>query len=71
MVSEATSEEIFRKLKEAPENNLCIDCKAENPDWACITHGAFICLSCATIHRRLGVHISFVRSLTLDTWSVK
>ena len=30
-----------------------------------------ICLECAGLHRALGVHISPVRSLTMDTWTDK
>ncbi|AJU95397.1 Gcs1p [Saccharomyces cerevisiae YJM1342] len=54
------------QLQKIGSNKKCIDCGAPNPQWATPKFGAFICLECAGIHRGLGVHISFVRSITMD-----
>lgn len=50
---------------------MCADCPAPNPQWASVSFGAFICLECSGQHRSLGVHISFVRSITMDSWTDK
>jgi hypothetical protein len=31
--------------------------------------GVFLCMRCAAIHRKLGTHISKVKSLSMDSWS--
>ncbi|CAN4087867.1 unnamed protein product [Withania somnifera] len=59
---------ILEGLLKLPENRECADCRGRAPRWASINLGIFICLQCSGIHRSLGVHISQVRSTTLDTW---
>ncbi|KAL4946287.1 hypothetical protein BDV06DRAFT_136035 [Aspergillus oleicola] len=49
-------------------NDRCCDCGAPSPQWASPKFGTFICLNCAGTHRGLGVHISFVRSITMDAF---
>ncbi|XP_074653859.1 arf-GAP with coiled-coil, ANK repeat and PH domain-containing protein 2-like isoform X2 [Tubulanus polymorphus] len=49
-------------------NEMCCDCQAENPRWSSMNLGITLCIECSGIHRSFGVHMSKVRSLTLDAW---
>jgi hypothetical protein len=60
------------------DNLVCVDCPERQPRWASLIKipgappgtpplGALMCLECSGSHRRLGVHIAFVRSINLDS----
>ncbi|KAL7545384.1 hypothetical protein ACHAWF_008735 [Thalassiosira exigua] len=48
-------------------NPVCADCGNPDPDWASLNLGVVVCIECSGVHRSLGVHVSKVRSLRLDT----
>lgn len=62
-------------------NKKCAECPEKRPTWCSLikphpeaplgskTLAAFICFQCAGIHRKLGTHICFVRSVSLDDWT--
>ncbi|KAJ7130313.1 hypothetical protein C8R44DRAFT_613539 [Mycena epipterygia] len=52
-----------------PGNDVCADCKVKNPRWASHSLGIFICVSCASVHRKIGTHVTKVKSLTMDSWT--
>ncbi|XP_018546232.1 arf-GAP with coiled-coil, ANK repeat and PH domain-containing protein 3 [Lates calcarifer] len=59
------------EVQAIPGNRQCCDCGEPGPDWASINLGVTMCIECSGIHRSLGVHLSKVRSLTLDSWEAE
>lgn len=57
------------ELARLPGNEVCADCGGRNPRWASHNLGIFLCVQCAGVHRKMGTHISKVKSLTLDEWT--
>ncbi|XP_014493939.1 ADP-ribosylation factor GTPase-activating protein AGD2 isoform X3 [Vigna radiata var. radiata] len=57
---------VSKILRGIPGNDKCAECSAPEPEWASLNLGILLCIECSGVHRNLGVHISKVRSITLD-----
>ncbi|WVQ95718.1 hypothetical protein IAU59_002817 [Kwoniella sp. CBS 9459] len=66
---EARNQRMLEEVLKLPGNDNCADCHAPAPRWASINLGIFLCVGCASVHRKMGTHQSRVKSVTLDTWS--
>mmetsp|Transcript_20702 Transcript_20702/g.33472 ORF Transcript_20702/g.33472 Transcript_20702/m.33472 type:complete len:472 (+) Transcript_20702:74-1489(+) len=63
--------DVQKRIRALPGNSVCVDCSNVNPQWASVSYGTMMCLECSGHHRSLGVHLSFVRSVAMDSWTEK
>ncbi|KAK3067545.1 Protein gts1, partial [Teratosphaeriaceae sp. CCFEE 6253] len=68
---QARNERALQELLLQPGNDKCADCAATNPGWASWNLGVFLCMRCGGLHRKLGTHVSKVKSLSMDSWSTE
>jgi len=66
--STAEVKKILDDCLKLPGNRLCAECGSKQPRWASTNLGVFVCIRCSGVHRNLGVHISKVKSVSLDAW---
>ncbi|CEP13647.1 hypothetical protein [Parasitella parasitica] len=41
-----------------------------DPRWASYSLGVFLCIRCASLHRKMGTHVSKVKSCSMDCWTM-
>jgi len=58
----------FCEQMEDPDNSVCCDSGAGEATWASISHGIYLSIGAAGVHRSLGVNTSFVQSTIMDSW---
>ncbi len=50
----------YQLVKSLPGNDVCMDCRSRNAEWATTSYGALLCLQCSARHRSLGVEVGDV-----------
>jgi len=69
MSASEKNEKIVQGLSQQEFNKQCADCSQRGTRWASWNIGVFLCIQCGGHHRKLGTHVSKVKSITLDSWS--
>lgn len=67
--SEDLTRAVTQEVRRMRGNDRCCDCNALDPGWLSTNLGVLTCIDCSGVHREMGVHVSRVRSLSLDSLS--
>lgn len=65
---DARAAEFFQKQSADVDNSVCCDSGADEATWVSVSHGIYLSIEAAGVHRSLGVQASFVQSTTMDSW---
>jgi hypothetical protein len=68
MVVDPVAKVFFAKQQEDHANCACCDCGTDEASWASVSHGIYLSIGAAGLHRSLGVKVSFVQSTNMDSW---
>lgn len=68
-MSKKFSHPAIAELMQNSYNTRCIDCNTSGSHWVSLNNGVFLCLECSGTHRGYGVNISYIKSITLDTFA--
>ncbi|CAG5091099.1 Oidioi.mRNA.OKI2018_I69.PAR.g12854.t2.cds [Oikopleura dioica] len=70
-MADATSRRALKEIRSTCGNNICFECGKLNPQWVSVTYGIWVCVECSGKHRLLGLHLSQIKSITMDKWTEK
>jgi len=70
-MADATSRKRLKEIRSQCGNNICVECGKLNPQWISVTYGIWMCIECSGKHRLLGLHLSQIKSITMDKWTEK
>ena len=68
MAVDPVASKFFQKHQAEEANAKCCDSVGSKAEWASVSHGIYISIEAAGVHRSLGVKRSFVLSTSLDSW---
>jgi len=71
IMADAASRKRLKEIRSQNGNNICVECDKLNPQWISVTYAIWMCIECSGKHRSLGLHLSQVKSITMDKWSPK